>query len=92
MTYLSVCVNVTPFTTFDALDITNLKKGIVSMLGMLQASKSKYFPWGEKNIITMITVLYITSMSSSQMKESQALPKTNQWSDALSSIQFLSRL
>ena len=44
MTYLSVCVNVTPFTTFDALDITNLKKGIVSMLGMLQASKSKYFP------------------------------------------------
>lgn len=29
--YLSVCVNVTPFTTFDALDITYLKKRIVSM-------------------------------------------------------------
>ena len=31
ITYLSVCVNVTPFTTFDALDITNLKKGSIFM-------------------------------------------------------------
>lgn len=30
-TYLSVCVNVTPFTTFDALDIANLKKRNVFM-------------------------------------------------------------
>ena len=31
ITYLSVCVNVTPFTTSDALDITNLKKWISFM-------------------------------------------------------------